>query len=91
MCKIVEVRLPKFPECWDSCGNCGSSEVTVDDVLVLPGDSVERDDRVIVLETGKVALDIPSPQSGKVLELYVAVGDKVVEQQLILTLELRQR
>ena len=90
MSKIIEVRLPKYPECWESCGNCGSGEVTVDDVLVLPGDTIERDDTILVLETGKVALDIPSPQSGKVLELFVAAGEKVVERQLILTLELRQ-
>ncbi len=90
MSEIIEVRLPKYPECWESCGNCGSGEVLVDDVRVLPGDTVERDDTLIVLETGKVALDIPSPRAGKVLELFVAAGDKVVERQIILTLESRQ-
>jgi pyruvate/2-oxoglutarate dehydrogenase complex dihydrolipoamide acyltransferase (E2) component len=87
MSKIVEVRIPKFPECWSTCGNCGSGEVVVDDVLVLPGDTIERDDNVIVLETGKVALDIPTPAAGQVLQLYVAAGDKVGEGQLILTLQ----
>lgn len=90
MSEIIEVRLPKYPECWESCGNCGSGEVLVDDVRVLPGDTVERDDTLIVLETGKVALDIPSPRAGKVLELFVVAGDKVVERQIILTLESRQ-
>jgi pyruvate/2-oxoglutarate dehydrogenase complex dihydrolipoamide acyltransferase (E2) component len=90
MSEIIEVRLPKYPECWESCGNCGSGEVLVDDVRVLPGDTVERDDTLIVLETGKVALDIPSPRAGKVLQLFVAAGDKVVERQIILTLESRQ-
>lgn len=90
MSKIVEVRLPKYPECWESCGNCGSGEVTIDDVLVLPGNEVSRDDTIVILETGKVALDIPSPQAGTVHELFVQPGDKVVERQLILTLELRQ-
>jgi len=87
MIKIVEVRIPKFPECWSTCGNCGSGEVLVDDVLVLPGDTIARDDTLIVLETGKVALDIPSPAAGQVLELRVAPGDKVGEGQIILTLE----
>ena len=90
MSEIIEVRLPKYPECWESCGNCGSGAVLVVDVRVLPGDTVERDDTLIVLETGKVALDIPSPRAGKVLELFVAAGDKVVERQIILTLESRQ-
>ena len=87
MGKIIEVRIPKYPECWESCGNCGSGEISVDDVLVTPGDAVERDDILIVLETGKVALDIPSPSAGTVVSLHVAPGDQVNERQLILTLE----
>ena len=87
MSRIVEVRIPKFPECWTSCGNCGSGDVIIDDVLVLPGDMVEREDNLIVLETGKVALDIPTPCDGKVIELHVAAGDLVAEGQLFLTLE----
>ena len=88
MSKIVEVRVPKFPECWTSCGNCGSGEVIVDDVLVLPGDSVDYEDTLIVLETGKVALDIPTPSAGRVVDLCVAAGDSVTEGQIILTLEI---
>ena len=86
MSSIVEIRLPKYPECWESCGNCGSGAVSVDDVLVLPGQRVERDDTLIVLETGKVAIDIPAPQAGTVVELFLAAGDLVAEGRLILTL-----
>jgi pyruvate dehydrogenase E2 component (dihydrolipoamide acetyltransferase) len=88
MSRIVEVRIPKFPECWDSCGNCGGGEVIVDDVLVLPGSTVDYDDTLIVLETGKVALDIPTPSAGRVVALHIAAGDAVVEGQVILTLEI---
>lgn len=88
MSKIVEVRVPRFPECWETCGNCGSGGVVVDDVLVFPGDLVEREDNLIVLETGKVALDIPTPNAGRVIELRVAAGDTVSEGQVILTLEI---
>ncbi len=88
MSRIVEVRIPKFPECWDSCGNCGGGEVIVDDVLVLPGSTVDYDDTLIVLETGKVALDIPTPSAGRVVALHIAAGDAVVEGQAILTLEI---
>lgn len=87
MSRIIEVRIPRYPECWESCGNCGSGEVIVDDILVLPGDVVERDDNLIVLETGKVALDIPAPNAGRVLELCVAAGESVSEGQVILRLE----
>ena len=87
MSKIIEVRIPKFPECWESCGDCGQGDITVGDVLISPGTSVERDDNLIVLETGKVALDIPSPESGTVVEIFLAPGDMAIERQLILTLE----
>ena len=90
MSKIVEVLIPKYPECWSSCGNCGSGILSIDDVRVLPGDHVDRDDTIIVLETGKVALDIPSPHTGTVVELFVAAGDEAVERQLIHTLEVEQ-
>lgn len=86
MSKIIEVCLPKYPECWTSCGNCGSGTVSVDDVLVVPGDHVERDDTLLILETGKVALDIPAPQAGKVIAVFVAPGDLVQERQLIIHL-----
>lgn len=85
---IIELRLPKYPECWESCGNCAAGKVVVDDVLVFPGSYVERDDTLIILETGKVALDIPAPQSGRVVELFVAPGDQVAERQVYLTLEI---
>ena len=86
--RIIELRLPRFPECWESCGNCANGNVIIDDVLVFPGDRVARNDVLIVLETGKVALDIPSPESGTVLDVCVAPGDTVCEHQLYMTLEL---
>lgn len=88
MSRLLEVRVPRYPECWASCGNCGSGEVRVDEVLVRPGDSVARDDVVVILETGKVALDIPSPAAGRVCELHVDAGETIGEGQSILTLEL---
>ena len=88
MSRIVEVRIPKYPECWESRGSCGSGEISVDEVLVSPGDRVKRDDTLIVLETGKVAHDIPSPSSGKVVELFVIPGDSLDECQVFMTLEI---
>ena len=87
MGSIITVVIPKYPECWKTCGNCGSGELSVDDVLVFPGDRIARDQTVIVLETGKTALDIPSPAAGRVVDLLVAAGDTVGEGQAILTLE----
>ena len=88
MPKLIEIHLPRYPECWTSCGNCGSGEVSVDDVLVALGDLVARDDTLLILETGKVALDIPAPQAGRIVDVFVAPGDMVAERHLIMTLDI---
>lgn len=88
MPKLIEIHLPRYPECWTSCGNCGSGEVSVDDVLVAPGDLVARDDTLLILETGKVALDIPAPQAWRIVDVFVAPGDMVAERHLIMTLDI---
>ena len=87
MSTLFKVRIPKFPECWESCGSCGAGEVSIDDILVLPGDRVARDDTLFVLETAKVALDIPSPVDGCVHELFVGPGDKITEGQQVMTIQ----
>jgi biotin carboxyl carrier protein len=83
----IEIRMPKYPECWETCGSCASGEVFIQTLLVKTGDAVAVDDTLFVLETGKVALDIPSPQAGRVAEVFVAEGDPVAEGQLLLTIE----
>lgn len=87
MCPVRELRMPKYPECWESCGSCASGEIFVQSVLVSPGDTVSRDDTVIVLETGKVALDIPCPWDGVVTEVFVEDNDPIDEGEMILTIE----
>ena len=81
------VRMPKYPECWSSCGACASGNVFILELLVKVGDRVARDDNMLTLETGKVALDIPSPQAGRVVKLHVTEGDTVDEGALLITLE----
>jgi pyruvate/2-oxoglutarate dehydrogenase complex dihydrolipoamide acyltransferase (E2) component len=83
----VKIKVPAFPECWDSCGNCAQGDVVVVEVHVAVGQTLNVDDRVIVLDTGKVALDIPSPQKGIVVEVFVKVGDKLTAGQILCTLD----
>jgi biotin carboxyl carrier protein len=85
--KRVEIRMPKYPECWETCGGCGSGDVVVQSVLVRAGEYLCVDDTILVLETGKVALDIPSPHSGLIAELLIADGQAVQADQLLLILE----
>lgn len=83
----VDIRLPRFPECWETCGNCGQGEVLVLEVHAQPGDTVRCEDNLITLETGKVALDIPSPRDGTIVEVLVSEGDTVREGALIARIE----
>lgn len=87
MCPVRELRMPKYPECWESCGSCASGEVFVQSVLVSAGDRINRDDTVIVLETGKVALDIPCLWDGVVTEVLVEENDPIDEGATILRID----
>ena len=84
---FIFVRMPKYPECWQSCGSCASGDVFVLELLVKVGDVIARDDNVLTLETGKVALDIPSPAAGRVVAIHVTEGDTVAEGALLASLE----
>ena len=61
--------------------------VEIIEILVSPGDSVSKEDSLISLESDKATMEIPSPHDGTVGEIKVALGDKVSEGELILTME----
>lgn len=62
-------------------------EVEVIEVLVSPGDEVGENDSLIVLESDKAAMEIPSPSAGIVKEILVKVGDQVSQGADIVSLE----
>lgn len=84
---LREIRIPKYPDCWDTCGSCGSGNIFIESVLVSPGQQVKRDDTIVVLETGKVALDIPIPCDGQITAVYVEANDPVEEGELLALIE----
>jgi len=53
------------------------SDVEVIEILVSAGDSVEKEDGLITLETDKAAMDVPSPGDGTIESISVSVGDTV--------------
>lgn len=66
----------------------GDSDVEVIEVCVAVGDRVEAEDSLIVLESDKASMDVPSPQSGVVKAIKLNIGDKVSEGYDILELEI---
>jgi len=62
-------------------------QVDVAEVLVSAGARVAVDESLIVLESDKASMEIPSPFAGVVVEMKVSVGDQVGEGALIAILE----
>jgi pyruvate dehydrogenase E2 component (dihydrolipoamide acetyltransferase) len=83
----VEIKMPVYPPCWTSCGSCANGDVVVQSVLISPGGRVKRDDTIIVLETGKVAIDIPSPYDGTITEVRVREYDPIDQGEVIALIE----
>ena len=79
--------MPRYPECWSSCGACANGRVFILEILVKPGDRVAVNENVLVVETRKVALDIPSPYEGTVVEIFVTPGDDLSERMPLLTMQ----
>ena len=65
-------------------------DVDVIEILVSVGDRVAVDDSLIVLESDKATMEIPSPFAGVVKEIHVAQGDKVSQGALIVSLEVEE-
>ncbi|MDJ0356501.1 biotin/lipoyl-containing protein [Paenarthrobacter sp. PH39-S1] len=62
----------------------GLIEATVLEWLVAPGDQVERNQPLVEVETTKSAVELPSPQAGKVVRIHgepggtIAVGEPLI-------------
>ncbi len=77
MSKTIDITVPDL-------GDFDSVEII--EILVSAGDTVEREDGLITLETDKAAMDVPSPENGVIGSITVAVGDTVSTGDVIGTL-----
>ena len=62
-------------------------DVEVIEVLVKDGQTINKNDSIITLESDKSSVEVPSTHSGKIEKINVSVGDKVNKGDLILILE----
>ncbi|OGA18197.1 MAG: dihydrolipoyl dehydrogenase [Betaproteobacteria bacterium RIFCSPLOWO2_02_FULL_65_24] len=74
----VEIKVPDIGDFKD---------IDVIEVLVKPGDAVEKETSLITVESDKATMEIPSPAAGVVKELKLKIGDKVSEGSLIMLLD----
>jgi len=78
MSQIIEIKVPDIGDYKD---------VPVIEVLVKPGDLVEKEQSIVVLESDKATMDVPSSHSGIVKEVKVKIGDNLSEGSVVITLE----
>ncbi|RUS67627.1 Dihydrolipoyllysine-residue acetyltransferase component of pyruvate dehydrogenase complex [Saezia sanguinis] len=74
----VEVKVPDIGDFKD---------VAIIEVLVKPGDQVQKDQSLITVESDKASMEIPSDTAGTVKEMKVKLGDKISQGSVVLTLE----
>ena len=77
MSDTIEIKVPDIGDFKD---------IDVIEVLVKPGDTVEKETPLITVESDKATMEIPSPAAGVVKEMKLKVGDKVSEGALIMLL-----
>ena len=78
MSKLIEVKIPDIGD---------FKNIPVIEVLVKPGDTVNKEDSLVTLESDKATMDIPAPAAGVVKTMSLKPGDKVSKGTLIQTLE----
>jgi pyruvate dehydrogenase E2 component (dihydrolipoamide acetyltransferase) len=78
MANAIEVKVPDIGDFKD---------IPVIEVLVKPGDEVNKEDPLVTLESDKATMEVPSPAAGVVRDIKLKVGDKVSQGMLVLMLE----
>ena len=75
----IELKIPAAGE--------SVSEVEIGSWLKQKGDSVQRDEPVVVLESEKASMELPAPAAGTITEVLKKQGDTVAVGEVIAYLE----
>ncbi|WP_201594775.1 2-oxo acid dehydrogenase subunit E2 [Psychrobacter vallis] len=65
----------------------GVDSAEVSEIMVEIGDVIAKDDNIVLLESDKASVEVPSSAAGKVTKISVAVGDQVSEGMVLIELE----
>ena len=76
---IIEVKVPQLSE--------SVAEATLSTWHVKEGDAVTRDQNLIDIETDKVVLELPAPDSGVIVKIIKGNGETVVAGEVIAQLD----
>ncbi len=75
----IEFKLPDLGE------NVDSGDIV--NVLVREGDTIQAEQGVFEVETGKAVVELPCPHAGRVTKIHVQKGTKVKVGEILLTLD----
>lgn len=78
----IEIKVPQLPE--------SVTDATLVNWHRAPGDPVQRDEKLVELETDKVVLEVPCPSDGILREVRVADGATVTAGEVLALLEPRE-
>lgn len=65
----------------------GVDSAEVAEILVKVGDIINENDNIVLVESDKASVEVPSPVSGKVTSIAINVGDSVSEGSVLLSVE----
>ena len=65
----------------------GVDSAEVSEIMVEVGDVIEKDDNIVLLESDKASVEVPSSAAGKVTKISVAIGDQVSEGMVLIEIE----
>ena len=65
----------------------GVDSAEVSEIMVKVGDVIAKDDNIVLLESDKASVEVPSSAAGKVTKISVAIGDQVSEGMVLIELE----
>lgn len=65
----------------------GVDKATVAEILVKVGDSIAENDSLVLLESDKASVEVPSTSTGVVKSILIKEGDSVTEGTVLLELE----
>lgn len=65
----------------------GVESAEVAEIMVKVGDSVSENDNMILVESDKASVEVPSTGAGIIKEIHISVGDHISEGDLLFTLD----
>lgn len=65
----------------------GVDSAEVSEIMVSVGDKISENDNIVLLESDKAAVEVPSSGSGTVSKIMISVGDTVTEGTVLIELE----